>query len=52
MFKPNKEHSQTNIFGFSNFISTAMFKELQESEEANVNAYIHSFVEGSAIKNG
>jgi len=33
MFKPNTEHIQTNIFGFSNFISANMLKELQESEE-------------------
>ena len=33
MFKPNKEHIQTNMFGFSNFISSEMLKELQESEE-------------------
>jgi len=33
MFKPNTEHTQTNIFGFSNFISANMLKELQDSEE-------------------
>ncbi len=33
MFKPNTEHSQTNIFGFSNFISANMLKELRESEQ-------------------
>lgn len=33
MFKPNTEHSQTNIFGFSNFIFANMLKELRESEE-------------------
>ena len=33
MFKPNTEHSQTNIFGFSNFITANMLKELRESEE-------------------
>jgi len=33
MFKPNTEHTQTNMFGFSNFISSDMLKELQESEE-------------------
>jgi hypothetical protein len=32
MFKPNTEHTQTNIFGFSNFVSANMLKELQESE--------------------
>lgn len=33
MFKPNTDHIQTNMFGFSNFISSDMLKELQESEE-------------------
>ena len=33
MFKPNTGHTQTNMFGFSNFISSDMLKELQESEE-------------------
>ena len=32
MFKSNTEHTQTNIFGFSNFVSANMLKELQESE--------------------
>jgi Transposase DDE domain/Transposase domain (DUF772) len=32
MFKPNTEHTQTNMFGFSNFISPNMLKELQDSE--------------------
>ncbi|HUX60632.1 MAG TPA: transposase [Ignavibacteriaceae bacterium] len=33
MFKPNTEHTQTNMFGFSNFVSSNMLKELQESEQ-------------------
>ena len=33
MFKPNTEHNQTNLFGFSNIISEDMLKELQESKE-------------------
>lgn len=33
MFKPNTEHTQVNIFGFSNFVSANMLKELQESEQ-------------------
>lgn len=32
MFKPNTEHTQTNMFGFSNFVSPNMLKEIQDSE--------------------
>lgn len=33
MFRQNIEHKQTNIFGFANFISSTMLKELRESEQ-------------------
>lgn len=33
MFKPNTNHTQTNIFGFASLITPKMAKELQESEE-------------------
>lgn len=33
MFKKNTKHIQANIFGFTNTVSPAMAKELQESEE-------------------
>lgn len=33
MFRKNTKHSQTNIFGFTNIVSSQMAKELQESEE-------------------
>ena len=33
MFKKNTQHTQTNIFGFTNIISSSMAKELQDSEE-------------------
>ncbi|MCF7859587.1 MAG: transposase [Candidatus Cloacimonetes bacterium] len=33
MFRKNTKHSQTNIFGFTNIVSSKMAKELQDSEE-------------------
>ncbi|MBZ0198573.1 MAG: transposase [Ignavibacteriaceae bacterium] len=33
MFKKNTKHTQANLFGFANIVSSKMAKELQESEE-------------------
>ncbi len=33
MFKKNTKHRQTNLFGFTNIVSSKMHKELQDSEE-------------------
>jgi hypothetical protein len=33
MYKPNNKHKQTDLFGFANYISREMAKEMQESEE-------------------
>lgn len=33
MFRPNTKHTQTNIFGYTNWISPMMARELQASEE-------------------
>ena len=33
MFKKNRTHTQSNIFGFTNMVSSKMVKELQASEE-------------------
>lgn len=40
MFKPNTQHTQTNIFGFANLITPKMAKELQESEEQKFYEFI------------
>lgn len=33
MFRKNTKHTQSNLYGYTNFISSKMAKELQESEE-------------------